>query len=239
MTKSTRMRKIILDILIIACIIALIILAYQFYAARNVYKEAAEEYDQIRQRVNLAAETDHFDDLIRVNEDFVAWLEMRETAISYPVVQANDNDVYLSKTFEGKISKAGCIFMDYRNQTDFGDRHTILYGHNLRDGSMFSGLSHYVDDDYLSNHATIYTYTPSGRDEWHILVAKHTDIDDAGYRLDFADEADFLAFAAATLGNGVPINVDTRILTLSTCTNTSDDERFLLHAIHVATKPYA
>ena len=81
-----------------------------------------------------------FDGLRAINEDVVAWIQIPGIGVDYPVVQGKDNEHYLHYTFDGKANKAGSIFLDYRNRVDFTDRKVILYGHNMKDGSMFSNL---------------------------------------------------------------------------------------------------
>ena len=78
-----------------------------------------------------------FNKLEEINPDVIAWIEIPGLEISYPVVQGRDNDYYLHHLITGENHKSGSIFMDFQNQEDLSDRNTIIYGHNMKDGSMF------------------------------------------------------------------------------------------------------
>ena len=86
-----------------------------------------------------------FEGLRKINEDLVAWIQIPGIGVDYPVVQGEDNEYYLYHTFQKENNKAGSIFLDYRNHDDFTDRRVILYGHNMKDGSMFSNLKQYQE----------------------------------------------------------------------------------------------
>lgn len=77
-----------------------------------------------------------FEGLRKINEDLVAWIQIPGIGVDYPVVQGEDNEYYLYHTFQKENNKAGSIFLDYRNHDDFTDRRVILYGHNMKDGSI-------------------------------------------------------------------------------------------------------
>ncbi|MDL2219411.1 class B sortase [Ruminococcaceae bacterium OttesenSCG-928-O06] len=163
-----------------------------------------------------------------INPDYVGWLQIAGAGVDYPVVQGADNTRYLTTTFEGNHNAAGAIFMDSGNTGGFASRHTILYGHNVKSGSMFGSLKNYLDAAHLAQYPTVTVTLPDGTTQtWQIFAARTTDAWDAAYRLNFADDADFAAFAAAL---GAPEGTS-QILTLSTCTNGEDDtERILVHA---------
>ena len=89
-----------------------------------------------------------FDSLQEINPDVIGWLEMEAVdTINYPIVQGEDNDYYLHRTFQRTDNFAGSIFMDYMNKSNFGQRNTIVYGHNMKNGSMFGSLKNYRDQE--------------------------------------------------------------------------------------------
>ena len=98
-----------------------------------------------------------FNELLEKNEDSVAWVRIIGTNISYPVVQTKDNDFYLTHNILKEKNGAGWIFADYRNNFEKLDKNTIIYGHNRRNGTMFSNLKFYLDEEYCSdpNHKYI------------------------------------------------------------------------------------
>lgn len=91
-----------------------------------------------------------FDKLLNSNSDTVAWIRIENANIDYPIVQAQDNNYYLNQNFYKKHNSAGWIFADYRNKFDTLDKNTIIYGHNRRNGTMFSNLKKYLDSNYSS-----------------------------------------------------------------------------------------
>lgn len=93
-----------------------------------------------------------FNKLEEINPDVIAWIEIPGLEISYPVVQGRDNDYYLHHLITGENHKSGSIFMDFQNQEDLSDRNTIIYGHNMKDGSMFGTLNQYQSQALYRNY---------------------------------------------------------------------------------------
>ena len=131
------------------------------------YQAARSEYIQLREQVDIPAETStetedentvegiNFDALYTINPNVVGWIFIPYTTIDYPVVQGADNERYLRYTFSGQRNSSGAIFLDYRNNPDFSDPHTLVYGHNMQDGSMFSSLQDWNGDRFI-------LHTPNG-----------------------------------------------------------------------------
>jgi len=164
--------------------------------------------------------------LIEQNPDFVGWILIEGTTIDYPVVQGPDNDAYLHTTFRGERNPAGSIFMDYRAASAFDTPIAMLYGHNMRDGSMFAPLTGYVSREFLDEHPEIIIVTAEGEIlTYQVFGARWTHAWDDVYVLDFndADEA-FSFFRSAPLGAS-------RFLVLSTCADGGDRHaRLLIYA---------
>ena len=130
----------------------------------------------------------------------------RGTVISYPVAQTDDNDKYLHTTFEGKSNASGCIFMDKDSQTDGKGQHTILYGHNMKNGSMFHELLQYKNAAFFNEHPTIYYDTPEGRIELRVIAAYAADANDP-YNFVGASLGEFQAFLQKGIEKS-PVQVD-------------------------------
>ena len=90
-----------------------------------------------------------FESLQKVNEDIIGWIRVSALGISYPIAQSTDNDYYLHRTFERVDNFAGCIFMEYQNHSDFSDKNTIIYGHNMKNGSCFWHVALPSDRQFL------------------------------------------------------------------------------------------
>jgi len=114
-----------------------------------------------------------FDYLQKKNPDIMAWIYCPGTPISYPVVRGTDNEYYLNRLIDGTVNKSGSIFADCRNRVDFTDPHTIIYGHNMKDMSMFGSVGKYSSQEYYDAHPVWYINTPEKNYAVHIL-AGHT-----------------------------------------------------------------
>ncbi len=103
-----------------------------------------------------------FEALSAINPDVVGWLSIDDTNISYPIVQGEDNKYYLDHLFTGEKNRAGCLFLDSENAPDFSDGNSVVYGHYLKDGTMFSSLLKYKEQDYFDAHPAGWLVTPEG-----------------------------------------------------------------------------
>lgn len=180
----------------------------------------------------------NFEPLLEINPDIVGWISIEDTPIDYPVVQTDDNSFYLSHDFNKDSSKAGTIFLDYRIEDMLSDPHLILYGHNMRDGSMFHALMQYKEEDFFQEHRTFTFDQLYRQDTWEIFAVYVTTIDFYYIRTSFRSDEDFLDFIAqfqarSMYDTGIEITADDQILTLSTCTYEYDDARFVIHARRV------
>lgn len=125
-----------------------------------------------------------FEGLRKINEDLVAWIQIPGIGVDYPVVQGEDNEYYLYHTFQKENNKAGSIFLDYRNHDDFTDRRVILYGHNMKDGSMFSNLKQYQDSVFRKNSGSAYLYLPEKTLHLEITACEKVSMRDDIYALE-------------------------------------------------------
>ena len=176
-----------------------------------------------------------FESLKKVNEDIIGWIRVNALDISYPIAQSTNNDYYLHRTFERVDNFAGCIFMEYQNHSDFSDKNTIIYGHNMKNGSMFADLSKYRDEGFFAEHPVILLATPGGTLRAEVFSAYVADVKQDAWRTVFSDSGDKESWLAgltarsAFAGAETP-GADDRIVTLSTCTYEFDDARFVVHA---------
>lgn len=175
-----------------------------------------------------------FDTLQSVNPDIQAWLYMSGSSIHYPVLQAEDNSTYLYRLADGSSNAHGSLFIDCRNAGDFSDWNTLIYGHNMKDGSMFGGLKKYRKQAYYDAHPEMTLFTPEKTYRLEIFAAVTTDVSAAVYRVPAArEERDELVQWAqrnSEIECDVSIGTEDRIVTLSTCTG-GDDDRFVVLAV--------
>lgn len=170
--------------------------------------------------------------LQRLNPDIVGWIVGGET-IDYPIVQGDDNDYYLSHLVNHERNKVGSIFMDYRNQGDFSDRATVIYGHNMKNGSMFAPLAKYKSQSYYDRFPTMELYTPDGDHTLQLFAGMVVDGDDGPLYLDFTDwggpegHIDGLR-RASTFRSDTVVGSGDRIVILSTCSYESGNARYVV-----------
>lgn len=165
--------------------------------------------------------------MAELSDDIVAWIYCPNTQINYPVVQSYDNDYYLYHLMDGSWNANGTIFMDYRNEDDFSDYNTMIYGHHMKTGAMFADLMKYKSQSYYEEHPYMYIYTPEQNYRLELFAACIVDC--------VADIYDFEPSAAVIeecIRNSTfdaaldyPAN---HIVTLSTCTYEYDDARYVV-----------
>lgn len=173
-----------------------------------------------------------FDLLQEEYEDIVAWIYCEDTQINYPVMQSEDNSYYLDKMPSGQSNAAGSIFMDCRNNADFSDYNTILYGHNMKNGSMFGTLDEFKSQDYYNEHPVMYLLTPTKDYRVDLISGFITAADSNVYSFVVSDGQKKLFLETAKgkslFSSSVTATEDACFLTLSTCSYEYDNARFVL-----------
>ena len=211
-------------------------LRYSPVEATTVISEMAEGFgvtsDATRSdasAVNTAPEPSA--DLTPINPDYIGWIRIDGTPVDYPVVRGADNEKYLNTSFRGVRRASGTVFMDSACVDGFDAAHAILYGHNMKDGSMFAELLRYTDKQFRLDHPAVDIITPDGETiTYRIVAAKYTDVWDAAYSLKY-DDHDSVREYFSRYGDSAEIN---SVLTLSTCIGGNDDhERLLIHAVRM------
>ncbi len=232
---------------------------YEYEAARKEYRildaelirEAAEPAgDQDTSAVPANGETEEvneeeiwwpvldidFDAYRAINEDFVGILYYPQFGMRYPVVISQDNREYLTRTFEGEVNGSGCIFMDYQNNRRFTDRNTYLYGHNMKDGSMFGCLKRLVREPALcENDPKIYVYTPDFILEYQLYVVELAPADErlpniySDTRYD--EYMDLITGRASFADTEIDVSGRPDMLTLYTCWGSDYQYKLLVHGL--------
>lgn len=180
---------------------------------------------------------DSFADALKLNEDIVGRISMDAANIHYLVVQGDDNEYYLRRGYDRKKTRSGAIFLDYR--CAIGPEplkgHLILYGHNMKKGTMFHNLMKYKDEQFFRENRIFRFDTLYADHEWEIFSAYVTDT--SFYYIDtaFKDDAEWLSFlqtiqSKSLFPTDTVLTADDVVLTLSTCTYEFDDARFAVHA---------
>jgi len=172
--------------------------------------------------------------------DIYAWIQIPGTDIDYPIVQREgDNAYYLNHTIDGKKKTEGAIFTEDYNAKDFTDPNTLIYGHNMKNGSMFRGLHKFKDRKFMEENTEIIIYMPDKILRYQIFAAYVNDNKHLLFQYDFDDPEVFESYIEGVFSQKkMSSNIDTtaevtaedKIITLSTC-NGNDDQRYLVQAV--------
>lgn len=255
-------KKIVCTILVLLFGCGIAFSAYQIYKIFHEYEEGQSVYEDLSGYVEYPAAPEppdvpavtqsqsgeieelvawpqvDFDALKGINSDIVGWIYLEGSEINYPIAQSEDNSYYLKHLFDKSSNSSGCIFLDCRNGSDFTDRHSILYGHHMKNGTMFSGLDSYKSQEYYDSHPQILLLTPEQNYVIEIFAGYVANVQDDAWQIEFMSDADFEDWLNRAIerscftSNMTPAATD-RIITLSTCSYEFSNARFvLLGVIH-------
>lgn len=192
------------------------------------------EQEQTQQTVEESPISVDFDALLAQSQDVVGWLYCPDTPINYVVAQGSDNDYYLHRFIDGSYSVSGTLFVDWLCSGSFASRNTIIYGHNMKDGSMLACIHNYNDQAYYDSHPVMYLNTPEQDYKLELFAGYITEATDAAsYTIGYVDDQSFLLNisqmqARSDFRSDVTITSADSIVTLSTCTYEYNNARYVL-----------
>lgn len=192
-----------------------------------------------------------FTQLDSINPDVIGWIYIPDTGIDYPILQSPDDDEkYLTTTIGGDTNITGSIYAESWNAANFSDPVTILYGHTVFDDpnkqydQMFTDLHKYEDGAFMESDPYIYVYTPEETIKYQVFSCVNFDDRYLPASYDFTLPEDFQNYIdelrntpGAVVNPGVPVNTDSKILTLSTCVGLNSDRRLLVSGAEIAAAP--
>jgi len=185
------------------------------------YAAAQQEYDELRAYAPAAAQAEPVQvypraeasqttawGLSGINADYIGWIRIPGTAVDYPIVRGRDNEQYTNTTFAGERKRAGAIFMDWRCKEGFGGPFVILYGHNMKSGSMFGSLKNYRRAEYQAAHPEITITTASGETLiYRIREVRVTDVKDGIFALETEYSGRVLVLCTCVRGAGEDVRL--------------------------------
>ena len=171
--------------------------------------------------------------LADMNGDYRCWIYAPDTQIDYPVVQSGDNSYYLKRLFNGARNSAGTLFIDYRNLPGFQDPNTLIYGHHMRNDSMFGSLTDYAEQAYYEGHPVLLVMAADEIFLLEVFAGYTTSDKDHCYDIAISDEEDMAAFIDEAVRksdfvSGVQVKTTDTLVTLSTCAYAFEDARYIL-----------
>ena len=234
------------------CLAVFLFASWKVLNIMGEYKEAEDTYDEVAEQFTDMTQTQSdvqkqelpeidFDGLIEINDDVKAWIYIEGTDVNYPVLQGIDNNQYLFQSYKKKYLTAGSIYIDYRCDDDFSDKHTVVYGHNMKNGTMFGQMDKYKTDEYLKEHPYVYIIMPDGTwKKYQVFGAYIADVFGQTFILPANDEVEMYnlrkLIKTENLIKNPPVTPEEgqKIMTLSTCTEDSDDyNRFVISCVLV------
>lgn len=251
-------RKIYLTVTVIAAAAAVVCAAFAVRQYRNE-KEAGSGYEQIREEVKAVepppAEPEEaskpsveipidFESLQKRNPDVYAWITVPGTQIDYPILQReNDNTYYLTHTIDHEEKTEGAIFTENYNSIDFEDPNTVIYGHDMKNGTMFRSLLEYQDREFFEENKEIIIYTPDAIRYYEIFAAYPYDNRHILRSFNLNDKNIFKIYLESIfsvrnmnscIDTSMEVDTDDKIVTLSTCYGSRRDQRYLVQAVLVS-----
>lgn len=245
-------RKIVLGILAAAFAAVFVFSGIQVFIVLREYKEADVVYEQLQKEFVVVAPTQtteadismpdqpvvetsgitvDFAKLTARNADVIGWLYCADTPINYPVVQAKDNDKYLHAGLDGKYLRSGTLFVDYRNDAIGEDRQFIVYGHSMKNKTMFGSLMGYKKQEYYEAHPVLYYLTPDAEYRIELFAGCVMKVLQIIYQPNpgTAEYADYLAEmrSKSTFHSDVVVTPEDAVVVLSTCSYEFDNARYV------------
>jgi len=210
---------------------------YTYQVVENNEQEEQSEHQLKNNFDNTKTAIDFkikWDDLKSLNKDVIGWIKIPDTNINYPIVQGNSNQQYIKTNIYGDTSKAGCIFVDSNIINCFNCNNTIVYGHNLNNGAMFSDLKKYKNKEFANSHSYIYIILENNIEKkYRIFAFYEMDSNNSNiYNTNVENLDEYYKLISKYNTLNINYNLDTTkpILTLSTCTNYNEGRRFIVQA---------
>lgn len=205
--------------------------------SRNRYTDEADYAQQIIAKNAETGITVDIDSLKKENPDIKGWIVIPETNVSYPLLWSGSDQKYLRTTYTGEYSIFGSIFISKDCSSDLSDRHTVIYGHNTKNGSMFGSLKNYKTADYRQAHPFVYIIMDGYTCKYEIFSAFTVETSDSVYTLTFVDDESYKDWQRKIASRSIVKDIGwyepqgtEKILTLSTCTSRTKTERFVVNA---------
>ena len=245
------MRKKLSLIVIIICVAVIAVSGFMLIRYYVLGARAEKSFDELRPPETSDASFEillpYYQKLKARNSDFIGWLKIRETDVDYPVMQSiGDPERYLHKDFDGKYSASGTLFASELSDVHGPSDVVLIYGHNMKNGSMFAHIKDLLDQEYLNTHNEIVFDTLLNRNEYKIVTVFHTDVNtgkESEFKYynarDFANEEEFNQFISniqqrrATGTDIVPVYGD-KLLLLSTCEDAYANGRIVVLAVRTS-----
>lgn len=230
-----------------------VVAGYNLYSIFSEYARGEETYEKVEQEYTIDDDSDgpvavtgevlnagfektvvDFAKLQQANPDVKGWIQFEALDINYPVLQhPSDNDFYLKKMWNKEENTAGSIFLDVANTGNVTDYNTFVYGHNMKNLTMFGQLKQYKDQAFYAGKEYFWIYTPEANFRYQIYSVHESKVDSSMFRTFVTQGPEYTQYVEESkkksrYDTGVPVSDQDRIVTLSTCTASGDNWRLLV-----------
>lgn len=262
---KNKSKRLLYIILLAVFAIAFVIIAALMIHNRNVEKKAKKTYDELASKTESTEKTEpekeveedilaklgitvpeknlNWEELWATNPDIYAWIYIPGTNIDYPVLQhVYDDTFYLEHNLDGSEGYPGCIYTEMANNMQFTDKNTLIYGHDMKDGSMFQNLHKFEDEAFFNENRYVFIYMPKKVLVYDIFAAYEFGNEHILNNYDFNSDEGYQAYLdqvfqireiGAHFRDGVTVGTENHIITMSTCIATKPDNRYLVQAVLV------
>lgn len=229
--------NIILVLIICICSYKIVDKVMEYKKADNVYEKIRIEKEELKNSyINNEDDTekDGRGNIFIDNEDYRGWLNVENTNIDYPVLQSYDNQYYLDKDINREYLMSGSIFMNYLND-GFNDENTVLFGHHMRNKTMFAQLKKYKEKEFFYGDNDIVIEVENDKVlKYKVFSAYVTDAKDNYIKTNFDDKDQYKEFLEdiknkSQYKSDIDVNENDKIITLSTCSYEFNDARMVVH----------
>ncbi len=222
--KVNKIINLVIIVIIIFCISKICLKLYDYKVSQNAYRKI---------RAIKSDASNNQDNLKKINEDYVGWIEVANTNIDYPVVQGKDNDFYLNHDFNKNKSSSGSIFIDYRNNID-KDKNIVIYGHNMKNKSMFQNLMKFKEEEFWEENNKIILTIDGKKYEYEIFSYYVINAKDIDLKANFKNDGEYLKYIEgikkkSIFHRDIDITSNDKIITLSTCSYEKNDFRISIY----------
>ena len=228
--KSRKIRRIATNVIMFCLAGIMLVSGWRVYTILKGYHDDRSSYDKVSEK---AGDDIDFDALREINPDVIGWLRYEDTIIDYPVVQGENNDVYLSMLFDRTWGGCGTLFADCITEAPFRQFNTIVYGHHMKDGTMFACLKELRDPEYCKKHSRLELITPEGKFDLVIWAFLNEPSDSTIYTTNFKLEEDKQAYLNLIQGlasyiTTANVTTEDRLVMLSTCAYEFEEARYIV-----------
>ncbi len=234
-SKNAKIRRMAENVIMVCLAIIVVLSGWKIWSIMHDYSKNEEVYKDIAKQAQTDGFTGDidFDELRKTNPDVIGWIYYKDSPVDYPIVKGSDNDKYLHTMFDGTYGTFGTLFADAVTEAPFAQFNTIVYGHHMKDGSMFGSLRRLKDPEYAKEHPQMELITPEGKFHLEIWAFLNQPADSKIYTTNIHDKderADYIRMVEdiSEYTTGVSVSPEDRLVVLSTCAYEYQNARYMV-----------